>query len=153
MPSPPHRCAMGPSLSRGAGEGLCGATMRMFLLRILFAVFSCGFSPAFAGPSATAEGERGMVVTAQHDASDAGLRILQAGGNAVDAAVAVGYALAVVDPCCGNIGGGGFMLVHTADGRDSVINFRETAPEAASAGMFLDAAGGVMREASLYGYR
>ncbi len=94
-----------------------------------------------------------MVVTAQHEASTVGLGILAAGGNAVDAAVAVGYALAVVDPCCGNIGGGGFMLIHRADRSDSAINFRETAPAASSPGMFLDAAGGVMREASLYGYR
>jgi gamma-glutamyltranspeptidase/glutathione hydrolase len=124
----------------------------MFLLRILFAVFSCGFPPAFAAPSATAEGERGMVVSAQHEASDVGLRILQAGGNAVDAAVAVGYALAVVDPCCGNIGGGGFMLIHRADGRDSVVNFRETAPRAARPDMFLNAAGNPVRDRSLNGY-
>ncbi|HEY4748578.1 MAG TPA: gamma-glutamyltransferase, partial [Steroidobacteraceae bacterium] len=109
-------------------------------------------APATAAPSATAEGERGMVVSAQHEASEAGLRILQAGGNAIDAAVAVGYALAVVDPCCGNIGGGGFMLVHTADGRDSVINFRETAPRTATPDMFLDSAGNPVRERSLYGY-
>ena len=93
-----------------------------------------------------------MVVSAQHEASEAGLKILQAGGNAIDAAVAVGYALAVVDPCCGNIGGGGFMLIHTADGRDSVINFREMAPRAATADMFLDSAGNPVRERSLYGY-
>src|SRR5438067_268487 len=107
---------------------------------------------AMAAPSSTAEGERGMVVSAQHEASEAGLKILQAGGNAIDAAVAVGYALAVTDPCCGNIGGGGFMLVHTADGRDSVINFRETAPHAATPDMFLNAAGNPVRERSLYGY-
>ena len=59
-----------------------------------------------------------------------------AGGNAIDAAVAVGYALAVVDPCCGNIGGGGFMTVHLADGRETFINFRETAPMAATATMY-----------------
>ena len=75
-----------------------------------------------------------MVVTAQHIASAVGAGILAAGGNAIDAAVAVGYALAVVEPCCGNIGGGGFMTLHLADGRDSFINFRETAPAAASAG-------------------
>src|SRR5438045_287198 len=109
-------------------------------------------APALAAPSAMAAGERGMVVSAQHEASDAGRRILEAGGNAVDAAVAVGYALAVVDPCCGNIGGGGFMLIHRADGRDSVINFRETAPRAATPDMFLDSAGNPVRERSLYGY-
>jgi gamma-glutamyltranspeptidase/glutathione hydrolase len=106
-----------------------------------------------AAPSSQAEGERGMVVTAQHEASAVGLRILEAGGNAVDAAVAVGYALAVTEPCCGNIGGGGFMLIHRAGGRDTVMNFRETAPHAATRTMFLDTSGGVMREASLYGYR
>ena len=110
-------------------------------------------SPGRAAPSSEAEGVHGMVVTAQHEASAVGLGILAAGGNAIDAAVAVGYALAVVDPCCGNIGGGGFMLIHRADGHDSVINFRETAPRAATADMFLDASGDVIREASLYGYR
>jgi len=120
---------------------------------LLIACAVVAASPSLAAPASQAEGEHGMVVSAQHEASAVGLGILAAGGNAIDAAVAVGYALAVVDPCCGNIGGGGFMLIHRADGRDSVINFRETAPEAASPGMFLDAAGGVMREASLYGYR
>src|SRR5436190_21536061 len=94
-----------------------------------------------APPSSTAESERGMVVAAQHEGSEAGLKTLQGGGNAIDAAVAVGYALAVVDPCCGNIGGGGFMLIHTADEHDTVIDFRETSPRAATAGMFLDPGG------------
>jgi gamma-glutamyltranspeptidase/glutathione hydrolase len=120
---------------------------------LLIALAAFAASPGFAAPSSQAEGEHGMVVTAQHEASAVGLRILAAGGNAVDAAVAVGYALAVVDPCCGNIGGGGFMLIHRADGSDTVINFRETAPRAATPGMFLDASGAAMRETSLYGYR
>ncbi len=94
-----------------------------------------------------------MVVSAHHAASAVGRDILEAGGNAVDAAVAVGYALAVVDPCCGNIGGGGFMLIRPAGGSPIVINFRETAPRAATPGMYLDAAGEAVREASLYGYR
>ncbi len=123
-----------------------------FSLRIVcIALFLSRPLPAIAG-AGSAEGERGMVVTAQHEASDAGLRILQAGGNAVDAAVAVGYALAVVDPCCGNIGGGGFMLIHRADGRDTFVNFRETAPRAARPDMFLDAAGNPVRNRSLNGY-
>ncbi len=106
-----------------------------------------------ASPVAVAvEADRGMVVSAQREASAAGLRILEAGGNAVDAAVAVGYALAVVDPCCGNIGGGGFMLIHRADGGDIVLDFRETAPAAASAGMYLDASGNPVRDSSLRGY-
>ncbi len=120
---------------------------------LLLAAAALAASPGLAAPASQAEGAHGMVVSAQHEASTVGLGILAAGGNAVDAAVAVGYALAVVDPCCGNIGGGGFMLIHRADGSDSVLNFRETAPAASSPGMFLDAAGGAMREASLYGYR
>ncbi|HXE77817.1 MAG TPA: gamma-glutamyltransferase, partial [Rhodanobacter sp.] len=93
-----------------------------------------------------------MVVTAQHLASEVGLRILKDGGNAIDAAVAVGYALAVVDPCCGNIGGGGFMTLHLADGRNVFINFRERAPLRASRDMYLDAAGNVVPGLSTRGY-
>ena len=98
------------------------------------------------------EAKNGMVVTSQHLASKVGVDILRRGGNAVDAAVAVGYAQAVVNPCCGNIGGGGFMTIHLADGRDVFLNFREKAPAAATAGMYLDASGNVVRDASLYGY-
>ena len=94
-----------------------------------------------------------MVVSAHRLASEAGAAVLRAGGNAVDAAVAVGYALAVVDPCCGNIGGGGFLTLHLADGRDIFLNFRETAPGAATAGMYLDAQGKVIPGASLSGWR
>ncbi len=94
-----------------------------------------------------------MVVSTQRIASAVGAGILAAGGNAIDAAVAVGYALAVVEPCCGNIGGGGFMTLHLADGRDSFINFRETAPAAARAGMYLDPAGKPIPAASRYGWR
>jgi gamma-glutamyltranspeptidase / glutathione hydrolase len=115
------------------------------------ALFVAPIIPAAA--ASVAEGEHGMVVTAQHEASEVGLSILRAGGNAVDAAVAAGYALAVVDPCCGNIGGGGFMLVHRAGDRDIVIDFRETAPAAANRDMFLDAKGAVERDASRYGWR
>lgn len=79
-----------------------------------------------------------MVVSEQAVASQVGVDILRAGGNAIDAAVAVGYALAVVNPCCGNIGGGGFMLIHLADGKDVFINFREKAPAKASKLMYED---------------
>jgi gamma-glutamyltranspeptidase/glutathione hydrolase len=105
-----------------------------------------------ASPPAT-EAAHGMVVTAQHLATDAGLDMLKAGGNAVDAAVAVGYAEAVVNPCCGNLGGGGFMTLHLANGRDVFLNFRETAPAAATPDMYLDADGHVIADASLYGWR
>src|SRR3990172_7969792 len=86
----------------------------------------------------------GMVVTSQHLASEVGAKILKEGGNAVDAAVAVGYALAVVLPCCGNIGGGGFATLHLADGTETFFNFREKAPGAATAAMYLDAAGEII---------
>jgi gamma-glutamyltranspeptidase / glutathione hydrolase len=85
-----------------------------------------------------AVGSNGVVVSTQQEASLVGLQVLQAGGNAIDAAVAVGYALAVTDPCCGNLGGGGFMLIHLADGTESLINFRETAPLKADSKMYLD---------------
>jgi gamma-glutamyltranspeptidase/glutathione hydrolase len=95
----------------------------------------------------------GMVVTSQHLASEAGAMILKEGGNAVDAAVAVGYALAVVLPCCGNIGGGGFATLRLADGTEAFFNFREKAPGAATATMYLDALGEVIPKLSLEGYK
>jgi gamma-glutamyltranspeptidase/glutathione hydrolase len=98
------------------------------------------------------ESNQGMVVASQHLASDVGAAILRQGGNAVDAAVAVGYALAVTHPCCGNLGGGGFMTIHLADGRNIFINFREKAPLAARADMFLDARGNVAGNRSVDGY-
>ncbi len=97
-------------------------------------------------------GKNGIVVTSQHIASDVGLQILSQGGNAVDAAVAVGYALAVTDPCCGNIGGGGFMLIRLANGKDTFINFREKAPLAATKNMYLDKQGKVISGLSTKGY-
>lgn len=109
-------------------------------------------SQLFAASEPAVEAQKGMVVSSQHLASQIGADILKSGGNAVDAAVAVGYAQAVVNPCCGNIGGGGFMTIHLADGKDLFINFRETAPAAASADMYLDKDGKLIKDASLYGY-
>src|ERR1043165_9001750 len=83
----------------------------------------------------------GVVVSREKHASQAGLRILKSGGNAVDAAVAVGFALAVTHPSAGNIGGGGFMLVRLADGRVAAIDYREGAPGKATRDMYLDAKG------------
>src|SRR3954454_2695617 len=97
-------------------------------------------------------GRRGMVVTRERHATDAGLKVLEAGGNAVDAAVAVGFALAVTHPSAGNIGGGGFMLIRLADGRSTFIDFRERAPGAASRNMYLDAKGELTRD-SIEGWR
>jgi gamma-glutamyltranspeptidase / glutathione hydrolase len=105
-----------------------------------------------AASQTAVEAEHGMVVSAQHYGSEVGAGILAQGGNAIDAAVAVGYALAVVDPCCGNIGGGGFMTIHLKDGRETFINFRETAPAAATASMYLDAGGQPINELSRSGY-
>ncbi|MDQ2679720.1 MAG: gamma-glutamyltransferase [Candidatus Eremiobacteraeota bacterium] len=93
-----------------------------------------------------------MVVTEEHYASQVGVDMLKSGGNAVDAAVAVGYALAVVDPCCGNIGGGGFMLVRMHDGRERFIDFREKAPLRATRDMYLDKQGRVVPGLSTKGY-
>jgi gamma-glutamyltranspeptidase/glutathione hydrolase len=94
----------------------------------------------------------GMVVSRETHATQAGVQILAAGGNAVDAAIAVGFALAVTHPSAGNIGGGGFMLVRLADGRTTFIDFRERAPQSASHDMYLDAAGKLTRD-SITGYR
>lgn len=93
-----------------------------------------------------------MVVTEQHYATQAGVEVLRHGGNAVDAAIAVAYALAVVDPCCGNIGGGGFMLIRMHDGRERFIDFREKAPLRATATMYQDAAGNLIPNLSTKGY-
>ncbi|MGQ2994301.1 MULTISPECIES: gamma-glutamyltransferase [Variovorax] len=93
-----------------------------------------------------------MVVSAQHLASKVGVDVLQRGGNAVDAAVAVGYALAVVYPAAGNLGGGGFMTVQLADGRKTFLDFREKAPLAATANMYLDKDGNVIKGLSTNGH-
>jgi len=118
----------------------------------LFAAGAVLGHPVRAAAPLAAESQNGMVVTAQHLASDVGAAVLRQGGNAIDAAVAVGYALAVTHPCCGNLGGGGFMIIHLANGKDSFINFREKAPLAARANMYLDPRGNPLRDKSLDGY-
>ena len=85
-----------------------------------------------------AVGKNGAVTSSNKYATEAGIKILQRGGNAIDAAVAVGFALAVVHPGAGNIGGGGFMVIRLADGTVKTIDFRETAPSEAYKDMFLD---------------
>jgi len=107
---------------------------------------------AFAASPAPVEGRHGMVVTAQHLASEIGVDVLKKGGNAVDAAVAVGYALAVAYPNAGNIGGGGFMTIRFKDGRSTFLDFRERAPLAATKTMYLDKDGNPVKGASLDGY-
>lgn len=95
---------------------------------------------------------KGMVVAQEPLAADVGVAVLKSGGNAVDAAVAVGFALAVTHPFAGNIGGGGFMLIRLADGRTTFIDFREKAPHKATHDMYLDANGNVTTD-SLLGWR
>jgi gamma-glutamyltranspeptidase / glutathione hydrolase len=97
--------------------------------------------------------QHAMVVTIQHNATDAGVAILKQGGNAVDAAVAVGFALAVVYPFAGNLGGGGFMLIRDHKGKAHFLDYREKAPAAATRDMYLDAHGAVVPGMSLVGYK
>src|SRR6476619_2082400 len=94
----------------------------------------------------------GMVVAMESIAADVGVSVLQKGGNAVDAAVAVGFAMAVTHPFAGNIGGGGYMLIRLADGRTTFIDFRERAPQKSSHDMYLDANGSPTRD-SIEGWR
>jgi gamma-glutamyltranspeptidase/glutathione hydrolase len=126
--------------------------LRAALLAAALAAPAVPAWPAPAAKPAAVESPHAMVASAQHLASDVGAAVLRRGGNAVDAAVAMGYALAVTHPCCGNLGGGGFMLIHLAGGRDTFINFREKAPLDARADMFLDAAGEPNASASVNGY-
>jgi gamma-glutamyltranspeptidase/glutathione hydrolase len=110
------------------------------------------FAPARAASVAPVAAENGMVVSAQHLATQVGVDVLKRGGNAVDAAVAVGYALAVVYPAAGNLGGGGFMTIQLADGRKTFLDFREAAPKAATPNMYLDKDGNVIKGLSTQGH-
>jgi gamma-glutamyltranspeptidase/glutathione hydrolase len=131
-------------------------------------VFGLGTALSLSLPAASQQGAKdanptleeqpvrarhGMVVSVHHLASDAGVQILRKGGNAVDAAVATGFALAVVHPAAGNLGGGGFLLLRTHDGKATFVDFRERAPLAATENMYLDAKGNVIPDASVLGYR
>lgn len=97
--------------------------------------------------------KNGMVASSSEIASRVGVEILKSGGNAVDAAIAVGFALAVTHPSAGNIGGGGFMIVRLSNGETCVIDYRETAPKAAHRDMYLDENGNPNRDASVIGYK
>lgn len=104
---------------------------------------------AVPGPVAA---QNGMVVSAEADASEAGIEVLQKGGNAIDAAVATGFALAVVHPAAGNVGGGGFMVIRLRDGRTTTFDYREKAPAAATRDMYLDSTGAFVRGPSRTGH-
>jgi gamma-glutamyltranspeptidase / glutathione hydrolase len=125
---------------------------RLLIGTLLLSAAGGAFGPSWAAAPPALQSTQGMVVTAQHLASEVGAAVLRQGGNAIDAAVAVGYALAVTHPCCGNLGGGGFMVIHLADGRETFINFREMAPHGARADMYLDARRNPIAEKSLEGY-
>ncbi len=123
-------------------------TIRSFVLLQL-----CLLQLAWAGGLRPVHAQHGMVVSVHEAASSVGAHILRRGGNAVDAAVATGFALAVVHPAAGNIGGGGFMLVRMANGDVHFLDYREKAPRAATRDMYLDSKGNVIPNASLVGYK
>ena len=128
---------------------------RRLAVCLLAALSPSGGSAQESSPPARAA--HAMVVTIHHDATDAGVEILRAGGNAVDAAVAVGFALAVVLPQAGNLGGGGFMLIRPANGsvnggKPVFLDYREKAPAAATADMYLDRSRNVVPDRSLVGF-
>ena len=113
------------------------------LVLLTFTLSALSFSPVAA--------RHGMVASSEALASDVGVQILRAGGNAVDAAVAVGFALAVTYPAAGNIGGGGFMLIRLASGEAVVVDYREAAPAAASRNMYVNSSGELIPGASTVG--
>src|SRR5437588_8045632 len=104
-------------------------------------------------PTQAVRAGHGMVATDEELGSEAGVEILKRGGNAVDAAVAVAFALAVVEPAAGNIGGGGFMLIRLANGKTSFLDYREVAPGKATRDMYIGKDGKLDEEASVIGYR
>jgi gamma-glutamyltranspeptidase/glutathione hydrolase len=128
--------------------------IRSLILYSLCAQFAATVA---AAPLRPTHAQHAMVTSVHELASRAGIEMLRAGGNAVDAAVATGFALAVVHPQAGNLGGGGFLLLRTAKGKNHFIDFREKAPAAATENMYLDAQGNVIPESgkgsSVVGYR
>jgi gamma-glutamyltranspeptidase/glutathione hydrolase len=125
---------------------------KLFILRLLPAVWALAAWAAY-GSAEPVHAKHGIVVSSHELASQAGVEMMQAGGNAIDAAVATGFALAVVHPPAGNLGGGGFMLVRMGDGKTRFIDYREEAPAAATRDMFLDAQGNVIEGATEFGYK
>ncbi len=144
--------------------------MRLKTLFLLCAVLAVSIFPSSAAPQEAHEfrdhpdipkewpsqpvrSARGMVTTDEPLASQAGIEILKRGGNAIDAAVATAFALAVVEPAAGNIGGGGFMLVRLADGKTNFFDYREMAPGKATREMYIKPDGTLDKDASVIGYR
>ena len=126
--------------------------MQTFFKIIFVLLFTILFSQnLFSESKDPVRGKNGMVVTASELASKVGVEILKKGGNAVDAAVAVGFALAVTYPAAGNIGGGGFMVIHLSDGTNTTIDYREKAPLAATEFLYQDSLGNFLPEKSQIG--
>jgi gamma-glutamyltranspeptidase / glutathione hydrolase len=123
------------------------------LISLLMAVTAVCGTGAALGSTEPVHAAHGIVVSAHELASRTGVEMMQAGGNAVDAAVATGFALAVVHSAAGNLGGGGFMLIRMADGTAHFLDYREMAPAAAKPDMYLDAQGNVIEGASEIGYK
>ncbi len=134
-----------------AGRSAC-ATLESNLMRNTGLVLAFCLIGVSADARQPVRARHAMVVTRETHATDAGEAVLKSGGNAIDAAVAVGLALAVTHPSAGNLGGGGFMLIRFADGRTTFLDFRERAPASSSRDMYLDAEGKATRD-SLVGYR
>ncbi|CAN7293618.1 gamma-glutamyltransferase [Rhizobium sp. LjRoot254] len=124
----------------------------VFSITLALALLVLPSQQGFAFSPRPVEADNGMVVTAHRLASDAGVEVLKNGGNAVDAAVAVGYVLAVIYPSAGNIGGGGFMTIRLKDGKTAFLDFRERAPLAATKTMYQDKDGNVVKGLSTAGY-
>src|SRR5271155_183162 len=125
---------------------------RIPLLRILAPILAAALIVPPAGARDPVYASNGMVVAQEPLAADVGVAVLKSGGNAIDAAVAVGFALAVTYPFAGNLGGGGFMLIRLADGRSDFIDFRESAPAKALHDMYLDS-NRALTEDSIIGWR
>src|SRR5690606_10510325 len=123
---------------------------RIFPLLLAIAVVACK-SPRSSAPAVGVLADSAMVVSAHPLASAIGKQILIAGGNAVDAAVAVQFALTAVHPSAGNIGGGGFMVLRRSDGFTTTLDYRERAPQLASRDMYLGSTGTVRDGLSLKG--
>src|SRR5271169_2015686 len=126
--------------------------LKHFILPGIVALALCGQALAGSVMRPT-HAPKAMVVSVQPDASDAGVEVMKTGGNAVDAAVAVGFALAVTHPEAGNLGGGGFMLFRRPDGEVHFLDYREKAPSKATADMYLDKDGNVITDMSTVGYK
>ena len=125
---------------------MTGRTLTVF-------VFTTVATCVLAANPAPVRAPHAMVASGHQLASQAGVEVMRQGGNAIDAAVATGFALAVVLPEAGNLGGGGFMLLRLADGHAHFVDFREKAPAAATRDMYLDAKGNMLPDASVVGYR